>query len=435
MPLPKPKEQTLTRRRFFGATAACAAWAASPCAAKHAVANRKADGAENYYAKLGVPCILNAAGTYTYLTAAVMPPSVQRAVALAAQHPVRLKELQQKAGGYIAQRLHCEAALVTSGASAALTLATAASIAKRFQLQPEEIPQCALDKGCEVIVQRSHRYEYDHAMQICGIKVVEVETAEEYRKAFNERTVMTNYFNDAAPENNAQAKIDRTTWLSIAHEHSVPCHLDAAADVPPIENLWKYTGMGFDLVCFSGGKGIRGPQNAGLLLGRKELIAYAMENDSPNSSAVGRGMKVAKEQIVGMVAAVDWILSQSDEGLQREFLRSTETILAAVKDVPTMKSEIYMPLIANHVPHLFLHYDPQVVGITPLEVAAKLRAQSPSIELNPATGTRARFHNADENTIVLSTWMLQPGEAEIVARALRHVLVGAAQNEKRRQNL
>lgn len=433
--LSKPKEQTLTRRGFFGATAACAAWAASPCAAMQAAASQETDSAEDYYAKLGVPRILNAAGTYTYLTAAVMPPSVQRAVVLAAHHPVRLKQLQEKAGEYIAQRLHCEAALVTSGASAALTLATAASIANKFQLKPEEIPQRALDKGCEVIVQRSHRYEYDHAMQICGIKVVEVETVEEYRRAFNERTVMTNYFNDAAPENNAQAKIDRTTWLSIAHEHAVPCHLDAAADVPPIENLWKYTGMGFDLVCFSGGKGIRGPQNAGLLLGRKELIACATENDSPNSDAVGRGMKVAKEQIVGMVAAVDWILSQSDKGLENEFLRSMEKILSAVKDVPTMKTEIYTPLIANHVPHLFLHYDPQIVGITPLAVAAKLRAQSPSIELNPATGTRARFHNADENTIVLSTWMLQPGEAEIVARALRYALVGAAQDEKRHQDL
>lgn len=425
--MPSSKEQKLTRRVFLGSAAALATLASSSHAAISATANPETAVAADYYVKLGVPRIINAAGTYTYLTAAVMPPEVQRAVTLAAHYPVRLKDLQKKSGEYIARRLRCEAALVTAGASASLTLATAASIAIKFQLQPEEIPQRVVEKGCEVIVQRSHRYEYDHSMQICGVKIVEVETLEEYRQAFSERTVMTNYFNDAAPENNAQAKIDRAMWLSIAHEHSVPCHLDAAADVPPIENLWKYTGMGFDLVCFSGGKGIRGPQNAGLLLGRKDLISRATENNNPNSSAVGRGMKVAKEQIVGMVAAVDWILGQNDVELQSEFLRRTELILSAVKDIPTMKAEIFMPLIANHAPHLFLHYNPEVVGITPLVVAEKLRAQSPSIELNPATGTRARFHSADENTIVLSTWMLQPGEAEIVARALRQEL-GTALN-------
>ena len=369
-----------------------------------------------------MPKLINAAGTYTFLTAAVMPPEVQRAVAMAALHPVRLKDLHKAAGEHIAKRLRCEGALVTSGASAALTLATAASIAAKGAVKPEEIPQAALERGYEVIVQKSHRYEYDHAMILCGVKVREVVTVDDYRKAFNERTVMTNYFNDAAPENNTNAQIDRETWLRIAHEHNVPCHLDAAADMPPIENLWKYIGMGFDFVCFSGGKGIRGPQNAGLLLGKKSLIDLAAENDSPNSDAVGRGMKVAKEQIAGMVAAVDWILSQDDAAMQREYLKQTHQIEAALKDIPTMKAEIFMPKIANHVPHLFLRYDPKVVGITPLQVADKLRAQNPPIELNPATGNSGRFHTADENTIVLATWMLQPGETELVAAALHKAL-------------
>ncbi len=430
MPLIK---QPLTRRSFIESSVALAAAVATHRTAA-ADPMREDTSSEDYYTKLGVPHIINAAGTYTYLTAAVMPPAVQRAVAAAAHHPVRLQQLQQKAGAYIAHRLHCEGALVTSGASAALTLATAAAIASKFQLKPIEIPQQSGERPCEVVVQSSHRYEYDHAMQICGARIVEVETIEQYRQAFNDRTVMTNYFNDAAPENNSQAKIDRATWLQIAHEHGVPSHLDAAADVPPIENLWKYTGMGFDLVCFSGGKGIRGPQNAGLLLGRKDLIGLAAENANPNSDAVGRGMKVAKEQIVGMVAAVDWILAQNDHDLELEFLRRTKVIQTALEGVPTMKSEIYTPLIANHVPHLFLHYDPRIVGITPLDVAAQLRAQSPSIELNPATGTRSRFHSADENTIVLSTWMLQPGETEIVARALRQVLTGAAKHSLPRQD-
>ena len=419
----RTEQQAFSRRGFLGLGTAAAASIALPRVAPAAGAGLAP--ADDYYAKLGVPTVINAAGTYTFLTAAVMPPSVQRAVAMAAHHPVRLKELHKAAGEYIAKRLKCEAALVTSGASAALTLATAASIASKGSVKPEEIPQAALERGYEVIVQKSHRYEYDHAMMLCGVKVREVLTVDDYRKAFNDRTVMTNYFNDAAPENNPDAQIDRETWLRIAHEHNVPCHLDAAADMPPIENLWKYTGMGFDFVCFSGGKGIRGPQNAGLLLGKKHLIELAAENDSPNSDAVGRGMKVAKEQIAGMVAAVDWILDQDETAMQREFMDRTHQIQAALKDVPTMKSEIFMPKIANHVPHLFLRYDPKVVGITPMQVAEKLRAQSPPIELNPATGNSGRFHTADENTIVLATWMLQPGETEVVAAALRKALMNA----------
>ena len=162
-----------------------------------------------------------------------------------------------------------------------------------------------------------------------------------------------------------------------AHDHGVPCHNDAAADMPPIENLWKYTGMGFDLVCFSGGKGIRGPQNAGLLLGKKHLIDLAIANNNPNSDAVGRGMKVAKEQIVGMVAAVDWLLEQSDEKNQAEYMRLTDIIVNAVKDVPTMKTRVFMPPIANHVPHLLLSYDPSVVGITPQSGTGKAARADP----------------------------------------------------------
>jgi L-seryl-tRNA(Ser) seleniumtransferase len=375
---------------------------------------------DDYYAKLGVPTIINAAGTYTYLTAALMPPQVRSAVARAALHPVVLKDLQLASGAYIAKKLRCESALVTSGASAALTLATAACIASKRGLAAAQIPQpCGSD---EVIVQKAHRYEYDHAMLLCGVKIVEVVTLEDYKRAFTPKTVMTNFFNAAEG-----GEIDRETWLKVAHEHNVPCHNDAAADMPPISNLWKYTGMGFDLVCFSGGKGIRGPQNAGLLLGRKHLIDLAMDNDSPNSDAVGRGMKVAKEQIVGMVAAVDWLLEQDDVDDEAEYMKRAQTIVASVKDIPTMKVEIYTPEIANHVPHLMLAYDPGVVGVTPKQVQERLRQQRPRIELNPATGSAGRFGtHSNENTIVIGTWMMQPGEAEIVARSLRAALTHSA---------
>lgn len=412
-----PDSGLFSRRRFLGWSQA--ALAALPFLSSESFASpASTNAADDYYARLGVPTIINAAGTYTYLTAAVMPPQVQRAVAKAALHPVVLKDLQRAAGEYLAKKLRCEAAMVTSGASAALTLATAACIASANKTTPDQIPENMGTMKNEVIVQKAHRYEYDHAMLLCGVRIVEVVTLEDYQRAFTPRTIMTNFFNSSG-----DGKIDRATWLRVAHEHNVPCHMDAAADMPPISNLWNYTGMGYDLVCFSGGKGIRGPQNAGLLLGKKHLIDLAVANGSPNSDAVGRGMKVAKEQIVGMVAAVDWLLEQSDEVNQAEYMRRANLIAAMLKDIPTMQTEIHMPEVANHVPHLILAYDPAVVGITPLQVQQRLRRGRPQIELNPATGTSGRLGtHSNQNTIVVGTWMMQPGEAEVVGRQLHAAL-------------
>jgi uncharacterized pyridoxal phosphate-dependent enzyme len=393
---------------FLGTSSEASTAPASPAAS-----------ADDYYAKLGVRKMINAAGTYTVFTAAVMPPKVQRAVAQAALHPVYLRELQTRSGEYLATKLRCEGAVVTCGASSAITLATAACIAYANNLKPDQIPQDVGAMKNEVIVQKAHRYGYDHAIFLCGAKIVEVVTLDDYKRAFNSKTVMTNFFNAADG-----GEIGHKEWLEVAHEHNVPCHIDAAADMPPISNLWKYTGMGFDLVCFSGGKGIRGPQNAGLLLGKKHLTDLAGANDNPNEG-VGRGMKVAKEQIVGMVAAVDYLLEQSDEVNEREYTRRANVISRIVKDVPTMKSSIFIPEVANHVPHLMLTYDPAVVGLTPKQVQERLRSQNPSIELNPSTGSIRAGGGmpAGPNTIVVGTWMLQPGEAEIVGHQLRAVLM------------
>jgi L-seryl-tRNA(Ser) seleniumtransferase len=275
----------------------------------------------------------------------------------------------------------------------------------------------------EVIAQKSHRYEYDHAIRNCGTRFVEVVTLADYEGAFTERTAMTNFFNAAE-----QGEIGREDWVRVAHRHGVPCLIDAAADVPPISNLWNYTQMGFDMVAFSGGKGMRGPQNAGLLLGRKDLIAAATQNNSPNSDAVGRGMKVSKEQIVGMVAAVDWFLSQSDAAMEAEFRRRAGRIAAQLKNIPTLEARVAIPNVAaNAVPHLLLRYDTERVKIRPGEVMAELRRGTPSIELNPQTGKKAGGGlPSDENTIVVGVWMLEPGEDLIVAGRLKEVLEKAA---------
>jgi L-seryl-tRNA(Ser) seleniumtransferase len=385
--------------------------------------NDPAEDGEDYYDKLGVTKIINAAGTYTILTASTMPPSVQAAVARAAKHPVRLIQLQKAAGEYLAGKLHCEAAMVTAGAASALTLGTAACMTVANQSASHAIPTDMAGLKNEVIVQKAHRYGYDHALRNCGIRFVEVETPAEYDSAFTGQTVMAHFFNAAEA-----GQIGREEWIRVAHKHGVPCFNDAAADVPPISNLWNYTRMGFDLVTFSGGKGIRGPQNAGLLLGRKDLIAAAVANNSPFDDCVGRGMKVAKEQIVGMVAAVDWFLGQSEDAMQAEFRQRADRIVAHLKDIPTLQCRIVVPPVANQVPHLLITYDQQRVKIAPRAVAMELRHGTPSIELNPATGVNEGSAGlpSDANTIVVGVWMLEPGEDMIVARRLREVLTTAA---------
>ena len=386
-----------------------------------ASAARAAKGVD-YYQKLGVTPFINAAGTYTVLSASTMPDEVQAAMALAAQQPVNLNELLDAAGDYLAKRLHCDAALVTAGAAAALTLGTAACITAGNQAAIIGIPLELSGLKNEVIVQKAHRYEYDHALRNCGIRFVEVETIDDYERAFTGRTVMAHFFNAAEG-----GQISREDWIRVAHQHGVPCFNDAAADVPPISNLWNYTGMGFDLVTFSGGKGLRGPQCTGLLLGRKDLIQAAKLNNSPNSNSIGRGMKAAKEEIVGLVAAVDWFLSQDEAAMDSEFRQRAERIAEQVRNIPTVQAKVFIPPVANHVPHLLITYDSSRVRISGREVMEKLRQGKPRIELNPATGGGPASVGlpGGKNTVVVGVWMLQPGEEVVVGQRLRDVLEGA----------
>src|SRR6266436_3603749 len=392
---------TISRRKLLrtggqaivaGGAAVCAG-SAVPAAAS---SRPKVKGVD-YYEKLGVTPFINAAGTYTVLTASTMPDEVQAAVALAAQRPVNLNELHDAAGQYLAKRLRCEAVLITAGAAAALVVGTAGCVTTGADPAILSIPTDMNGLKNEVIVQKSHRYGYDHAIRNCGVRVVEVETLEQYEQAFNERTVMTHFFNAG------EEHISREDWLRVSHQHGVPCFNDAAADVPPISNLWNYTQMGFDLVTFSGGKGLRGPQCTGLLLGRKDLIDAARLNNSPNSNAVGRGLKVAKEDIIGMVAAVDWFLSQDDATMEAEFRKRADRIAEQVKKVPTVESTVFIPPVANHVPHLLVTYDPARVRTTGLEVMQKMREGKPRIELNPGTGGAPASAGlpGGENTIIV----------------------------------
>src|SRR5229473_2236976 len=412
-----------TRRDFFGLSRGllgAAGLASQTVSLKAAPAS--VDEGEDYYDKLGVTKIINAAGTYTMFTASIMPPPVQAAVARAAKNPVRLRELQLKAGEYLAKRLRCEGAMVTAGAASALTLGTAACITVTNKSASHDMPTDMAGLKNEVIVQKTHRYGYDHALRNCGIRYVEVETMAEYEAAFNDRTVMAHFYNAAE-----HGQISREDWIRVAHKHGVPCFNDAAADVPPISNLWNYTQMGFDLVTFSGGKGLRGPQCTGLLLGRKDLIEAARQNNSPNSNTIGRGLKVAKEEIVGLVAAVDWFLSRDDAVMEAEYRKRAERIAGQLKSIPTVQTQIFIPPVANHVPHLLVTYDQSRVKITGVKVMEKMRQGTPRIELNPGTGGPPASAGlpGGSNTIVVGVWMMQPGEDLVVAKRLREVLQGA----------
>jgi uncharacterized pyridoxal phosphate-dependent enzyme len=332
------------------------------------------------------------------------------AINYTSRHYVMLDELQDKVGERIAELVHCEAAMVTSGAASALTLGTAAVLTGTDRQKIVDLPNLAGMKS-EVIIQKSHRFGYDHAVRNCGVRLVEVETREDLERAVNEKTAMMIFYNN----NNKEGRIQDEEFAQLGKEHSVPTFNDAAADVPPVENLWKYTKMGFDLVTFSGGKGLRGPQSAGLLLGRKDLIAAARLNAPPNGNAVGRGMKVNKEEVVGMLAALETYLRKDHAQEQREFEKRAETIRSSAAAVPGVKAEIFVPEVANHVPHVRISWDAATGSAKPMTAADLVKALRDG---EPSIGTRA-----ENETIVIGVWMMRPGEDKIVARRLREVLI------------
>jgi L-seryl-tRNA(Ser) seleniumtransferase len=365
-----------------------------------------ARGGRDYLKQLGVRPFINAAGTYTAMTASLMPPEVMDAITYASRHYVMLDELHDKVGERIASLVHSEGAMVTSGAASALTLGTAAVLTGTDRQKMIDLPDLTSMKS-EVIIQKSHRFGYDHAVRNCGVKLVEVETREDFERAVNAKSAMMLFYNN----NNKEGQIQDDEFTRLGKKHGIPTFNDAAADVPPVDNLWKYTKMGFDLVAFSGGKGIRGPQSAGLLLGRKDLIAAARLNGPPNSNTVGRGMKVNKEEMLGMLAALELYLEKDHAKEQRDFEKRAEEIRRNAAAVPGVTAEIFVPEVANHVPHIRITWDAAALGISAVDVVRALRDGEPSI------GTRN-----DGPALVVGVWMMRPGEERIVARRLRQVL-------------
>ena len=365
----------------------------------------------DYFKELGVRPFINAAGTYTTLTASLMQPEVMQAIDFASTRFVHLIELHDACGKRIAELIGCQAAMVTAGAASALTLGTAACLTGKNQEFIRRLPDLTGMKS-EVIIQKAHRYGYDHAVRNCGIRFVEVETRADLERAVGPRTAMMLFFN----ANDPVGQIHAAEFTELGKKHNVPTFNDAAADVPPVENLSKYIKQGFDLVTFSGGKGIRGPQSAGLLLGRRDLIEAARLNDSPNSDSIGRGMKVNKEEILGMMVAVEAYLKRDHAAEWRDWEKRIKLITDSVGPISGVKTETFIPEIANAVPHLRISWDESALKITSKEVTRKLLEGEPAIELRPG---------AKVGSIEVAVWMLQANEAQIVARRIREVLKGA----------
>lgn len=362
--------------------------------------------------ELGLRTFINAYGVYTTHTASLMPEEVMEAINAASKKYVLINDLQDKVGEKIAEMCHAESAMVTSGCWSALVLGTAGILTGMDKAKVAKLPDVSDFEKNEVILQKTHSGSYDHALTNTGIKRVFVETIEDFKKAVSSRTAMTWFYNEADP----WGKIGREEWLKISKEFKIPAMIDIAADVPPVENLWKFNDMGYDVVCVSGGKAIRGPQSAGILMGRKEIIAAARLSAPPGGANIGRGMKVNKEEIFGMYAALDRFI-KLDHGKEWQMWEDrAKVILNAVSKVKGVKAEIFVPPIANVTPTLRISWDQSLIKLTPKDMTLNLRNGVPSIEAPKSIN----------DGMILSVWMMQPGEEKIVAKRFAEELIKAS---------
>jgi len=361
----------------------------------------------NVYEELGVPTLINAEGTMTMLGGSLPHPELEAVMFLAGRHFVSMPDLEVAAGKRIAQMLRLPegfTALVTSGAAAAIQSGLAGILTGNNEKLIQQLPDLTGMKS-EVIIQKSHRNPFDHQLRTTGVKLIEIETREQLRSAVNERTAMMHFTNFA----NAAGQIKVDEWPKLAKEYKLPCMNDAAADTPPVSHLWDYTNMGYDLVTFSGGKAIRGPQCAGLLIGRTEMVANALLNNSPHEDTLGRSQKVGKEEIVGMIKALELYLNENHEALSREWQSRLDNITRQLAKVQGVNTSSFTPDIANHVPHLQITWDAGRIALTPEEAAKWLRNAQPPIAIGSGEGRPG---------LAMNSFMLQPGEDKIVAEQL-----------------
>jgi len=388
------------------------------------------DPRQNVYTRLGVKTVINCRGTWTYLSGSLEFPEVRQAQLEAADYFVNMIELQRAVGRRLAELTGAESGMVTSGSAGAMAASTAACMAGSDDKKIWQLPDTTGMKHEVVMV--GGRSAFDSAIRLAGAKLVLVRSDEDLANAINENTAMI-YTTDLGE------KLQRE--VAIAKDHKVPLLMDDAAGIPPVENAKLYARMGIDLYCFSGGKGLRGPQCSGLLLGRKDLIEAALMNSNPREGAVCRPMKVGKEEVIGCLTALETWLKVDEKKLYSEWNARIDRIRKLVDTVPGVTTAVYVPEDGNRYPTLKVSWDQQAWGYSLNDCVAELRAGNPVIEVlgtdNPSLVTAVREGNPNPTAkerkqpdhIELVSMTIKPGEEIIVGQRLRAVLT-AAQKKK-----
>ncbi len=365
-------------------------------------------GKRNLFKELGLRTFINAAGVYTSMSASLMPEEVLDAITAGAGEYVMLDDVQDKVGEKIAELCHAEAAMVTAGCWSALVLGMAGVLTGRDMKKVAQLPFLSgTGMKSKVILQKSHATGYHHALSNAGVSFVTAETRVEVENAIDEDTAMMWFLNREAPS----GAIQHEEWVEIARKHGIPTMIDIASDVPPVENLWKYNDMGFDLVAISGGKAMRGPQSAGILMGKRDLIAAARLN-APPRSGIARGQKVNKEEILGMYVTVERYINLDHKKEWQQWEDQVALIEHTAKGIDGVMTTVFVPPVANHTPTLNIYWAKDKIGMSGNDLRERLRDGNPSIEVR----------NGENDGIELTVFMLKPGQERIVAQRISEEL-------------
>ena len=368
---------------------------------------------QDLFKELGVRTFINARGTITAMSGSLMHDYVLDAINSSSKDFCMLEELQDKVGERIAALVHSEAAMITAGAFSALTLGMAGVLTGMDLKRVEQLPHLeSTGMKSEVIIQKKHQIDYNHALTNCGVKLVWVETPEDVDRAVNENTASMHFLGSGAVE----GTIMHEEWLALAKKHNLPTSIDMAANVPPVSNLWAFNDMGFSFVALSGGKALRGPQSAGILMGKKEIIAAARLNAWPHSGTIGRGMKVNKEEIFGMYVALDRYIKQDHDKEWKDWEDRVARIAKAAESVKGVTTKNYVPPIADHTPTLDISWDTGKIKLSGDDLLKALRKGDPSIEA----------YGGGKNSITVSPWMMRAEQVKIVAARIKDELLKAS---------
>ena len=366
--------------------------------------------ADNIFSRIGVRPIINGRGTYTIISGSRSLPEVKRAMFEASHYYVQMDEMMDGVGAQLAKLTGAEWGIVTNGAEAAICLATIACIAGTNVEKCQALPYVKAKD--QVIVPKYARNPYDVGVRMVGAEIVEVETPEEMRAKISPRTAMIYVISDPVAE---KGPLAIPTLIAIAKENGIPILVDAAAEEPLVPN--PHLSRGATLVCYSGGKCLRGPQSSGLLLGNKELCKAAYYQAAPHH-ACGRALKCSKEETMGLLAAVTQWYKRDHAAEQKMWLSWMQGIEAKLKPIKSTRFEYLEPAdLSNRATRLRVHWDASVVGITGSELVAKLDAGTPRILV---FGDGERPNTASSITIM--PYMMDPGESQIIGDAIYAVL-------------